>query len=726
MKTTNRSLIGIAFLAAALAALPGGCGMEPKAGNRRGNVLLSFVGVSRQAARTLLPAAPDAGDLTCDLTFTSNGYDTVTVNNWTSGNITLAAAEWSLDVTAKLAGLTVGTASALSVVISEGETVTVPVTLAPVTGTGTGNFQYSVTLPEEVSAATLKLASYPAPDGTSDPAQVDLLGVTDADGSAPGIQGTIEGIAAGYYTLTVTITKGETAAAVCLAHIYGGLTTGYSEAFDDTLLTNAPDAPEILEVSAGSNTLTVKWDAVSGAASYSVWYSTGEDPSQATLWEDGISGCEKQISGLVGNTAYNLWVKAANASGESPWSTRYSGETLLTPLMIVWHTSKEAFDANADPNKFDYVWSVKDAYEAQYGGPGSVTVTAVNAWDDQRSTLRTKVNNNEPVDLAWMTKYFIMEYLNFDLIQDLSPYLNPAACGLYAGLSLSYTFDNKIYAAGVKIDPYMLYFNWDLFNEAALKTPRQYYDEGNWTWETFAALAQELSSGSQWGYGCSDTEWTVFMAMNGVRSYFPNNITPGVNYDVISDFFDDKAKAALSFLREGYTASPAYFYAGDYDYLAQFKAGNIAMSFAKGFEGFSTLRENEADFALEFVPLPAGPDCGSISGLGDDPEGFCIPKTSENPEGAAVFMRMAAQKYLEHQNEILPGANDAMIRAAASKSVFSPLEPFYGIASDNFWDANWKLRQYVRDPGSTEGTMVLDTLVNAANGNIVAGNPLPF
>jgi hypothetical protein len=72
----------------------------------------------------------------------------------------------------------------------------------------------------------------------------------------------------------------------------------------------APGAPSI---TAGDGQLALSWTAVTNAAEYEVYYSTGasipENPAQT------VSATTAAISGLTNGTTYNVWIKAKTSSG---------------------------------------------------------------------------------------------------------------------------------------------------------------------------------------------------------------------------------------------------------------------------------------------------------------------------------------------------------------------------------------------------------------------------
>ena len=73
------------------------------------------------------------------------------------------------------------------------------------------------------------------------------------------------------------------------------------------------------------STVSLAWDAVTGATSYQIQYRTGNGNwSTANITMNGTTAI---ISGLTAGTAYEFQVRATNNSGSSPWSTSVSATT---------------------------------------------------------------------------------------------------------------------------------------------------------------------------------------------------------------------------------------------------------------------------------------------------------------------------------------------------------------------------------------------------------------
>ncbi len=91
---------------------------------------------------------------------------------------------------------------------------------------------------------------------------------------------------------------------------------------------------------------------------------------------------------------------------------------------------------------------------------------------------------------------------------DLQPFIDGSKFDItdyHPGNLSQNTWGGKLYAIPYTADGMWWYYNVDEFTRLGLKTPYQYWKDGNWTWDTAADLAKQLTSGEgvekNFGYG---------------------------------------------------------------------------------------------------------------------------------------------------------------------------------------------------------------------------------
>ncbi|MBD5460037.1 MAG: extracellular solute-binding protein [Lachnospiraceae bacterium] len=379
-------------------------------------------------------------------------------------------------------------------------------------------------------------------------------------------------------------------------------------------------------------------------------------------------------------------------------------------LVIVWHTTEESWNntLQENPNAFDLVWSTKAAFEEKYGG--TVEVIGVG-WAEQMGTVISKVNAGEVCDLVQAHDQNFPTYGAKNIVQDISQYIDLNDGFWYDSVTKAFTFNGKSYAAGADASPVVISYNKTLFQQYGQKTPREYFEEGNWTWDTFREVAMAMTGDTDgdgnndiYGFDWWDSFYVQMLAANGVAT-----INYGAPDGVVSNYTTPQAIETFTFLQDGYFTDKFIHVPNDDKFISDFKSGKLAMTCEYG---FAAITAYECDYEIDWAPLPTGPsgqkyDCGGAL------TGFSIPVTSANPEGAAVFARMAyeMQHELNTSNNVAKyGQEDVdLMNTLASHIYFAP------IGIEKFWDANWTLRS-----GMIEGTPV-STFATTADEQIREG-----
>lgn len=373
-------------------------------------------------------------------------------------------------------------------------------------------------------------------------------------------------------------------------------------------------------------------------------------------------------------------------------------------ITILWHTSEDQFKTNlkANPDIFDAVWSVKDAYEKKYGG--KVNVVPV-AWGDQKDTLIKKVNAGEAVDLAQANDQNFPVYPAKKLVQDVSGYMDVNDSFWNSGVTKAFTFGGAPYALGIDATPVVIYYNKTLFDNSGVETPMDYYKEGKWTWDSFREAAIALTGDTDgdsktdtFGFGWWDGTYVQFLATNGIT-----NMAYNEDGSIGDNYLTPQATETITFLQNAFIKDKFIdaSQTGDY-FINLFKKGKLAMTCEYGFNGNTTYA---GDYEIGWAPLPKGPS-GQDNQCGGGMSGFCIPVTSANGAGAAAFMRMSAEMLKDfNNNQLLDkyGQEEVdLMNTLAQNILFTP------IGIDGYWDANTTIYQ-----GMIKGTPVSTFLTNA-------------
>ncbi len=150
-----------------------------------------------------------------------------------------------------------------------------------------------------------------------------------------------------YYSTTTGVTRGS-GPPVTGTSVVTGLTNGATYYFVVTAVSangesvesnqviatpiqSAPAAPTGVLATSGNGQATVSWDAVSGATSYNIYYSTSSAVSKATGTKITNAVSPRAVTGLTNTTTYWFVVTAVNAGGESADSAPAVHATPLAP-----------------------------------------------------------------------------------------------------------------------------------------------------------------------------------------------------------------------------------------------------------------------------------------------------------------------------------------------------------------------------------------------------------
>lgn len=415
------------------------------------------------------------------------------------------------------------------------------------------------------------------------------------------------------------------------------------------------------------------------------------------------------IAGCGGNNS-----KSSPAASEAPASSA-AATTEASPseepkvdgnITILYHTSKEQYEEikAGNPNAYDAVWETIPQFEEATGG--KVTVIAV-PWGDQKPTLISMVNAGDQVDVAQANDQNFPVYPLKKIVQPIDPYVDLSDPMWNGAVTNTFSFGGKPYAVGTSAAPIVIYYNKTMFMNNGVKTPSEYYKEGNWNWDSFREVANQLTADTdgdgkndQFGFGWWDAGYPLYVGSNGKTLLSYNE-----DGSITSNYESENVKEAMQFAQDALLKDKFIDKDKEGDYfIGEFKNGKQAMTAEYGLAGFTVFK---GDYEIDFVPVPTGPKGTQDAGPGGL-SGWAIPTASKNPDGAGAFIKMLSineMKVATETNVKNFGQEKVdLINKLAGNILFTP------IGVEKYWDANGAALTGIKD-----GTPVGTFATNAKN-----------
>jgi multiple sugar transport system substrate-binding protein len=286
-----------------------------------------------------------------------------------------------------------------------------------------------------------------------------------------------------------------------------------------------------------------------------------------------------------------------------------------------WHTM-------SDPET-EQLENVVAAFEATH--PGMTVETTRYAYDDFKTALLTGLAGGAAPDTARMDIAWVSEFADQDALMQLDgamPGFDEIAEQTFPGpLSTNY-WQGHYYGLPQNTNTQVLLWNGDVFAAAGIDAPPA-------TLEEFATVACELTEGEeQYGYALGGTYfWApapVFYAMGG--AVVDEDITTAEGY-----INSPESVAAFTMLKEMFDdgcISPNLLGGG-----IGTSDGHATGLYAMIIDGpwmVDIYADAYPDFAVNFAPIPAGPDGTTSSVVGG--ENVVIFAGSENADAAMAWM----------------------------------------------------------------------------------------
>ncbi|MBE6872196.1 MAG: extracellular solute-binding protein [Ruminococcaceae bacterium] len=260
--------------------------------------------------------------------------------------------------------------------------------------------------------------------------------------------------------------------------------------------------------------------------------------------------------------------------------------------------------------------------------------TDIVTWDQQTAKFISAYMANESPDVcnfglpvAMINKGYFQPWeaiIDFDL-------------GLWQGLKSSLEnswFNGHIYSVNYTNARWdnVCWYNKDLFEEYGVKTPTEYYEEDNWTWDTFRDCARAMHTDSDGDgipeiYGCKIDNY-MFIASTGL-DYITLNNDGTISNNILDANIARGITYYVSMIDEGIV------YDGNDDGDA-FARGQVALMSAHCWVR-TFFPEMLANGQVGIVPYPKDPQADKYY-LAEGFNAFLCPTNAKDPMASAAYV----------------------------------------------------------------------------------------
>lgn len=196
---------------------------------------------------------------------------------------------------------------------------------------------------------------------------------------------------------------------------------------------------------------------------------------------------------------------------------------------------------------------------------------------------------------------------------DLMDPENPTAGGIDYDKSLAFGWNNELYGLTnyYASNPYLIYYNKKMINDAGMTDPRQLYERGQWTWDALYEMGLEITDESQGIYLGGSSFYTRALLLANGQPYIvfedgkpKENLTnPAIYnaYTFIQKLFNGSGKVMT--IEATYNDSSDFLAGKQLMFTEESDRYSMFMAEMPKLNAFGKNADN-----LGIVPLPLGPD----------------------------------------------------------------------------------------------------------------------
>ncbi len=286
---------------------------------------------------------------------------------------------------------------------------------------------------------------------------------------------------------------------------------------------------------------------------------------------------------------------------------------------------------------------------------GAEVKTTITTYKNYFTKLSAMVAAGTRVDSAMMHQEHFPLMITKEMLMPISKYVDPKDELLDFDFMNQFKWDGEYYGIqlkGTNQNHMVVFFNEDMFAEAGVKNPLQYYNEGNWNWTTFVDLCKKMTKTKADGgvevYGCCVNDVSSFMCSTG------KNIIEYDGTKLVNNILDPDVIYSWKFIRDlvwndnGYAIKDVGVLT---DYLTNGKSAmaiNGAFAVNRSTSADSNAQLYKMKDKWDWVPFPTYVDQSGKLREHYQPTLFTqwnVPATSKEPEAGYWLNRFFLDPY---------------------------------------------------------------------------------
>jgi multiple sugar transport system substrate-binding protein len=266
--------------------------------------------------------------------------------------------------------------------------------------------------------------------------------------------------------------------------------------------------------------------------------------------------------------------------------------------------------------EFEDLISKLNAASSEY----TIEVQSIPA--DYYQKLQAMIAGKQAPDFMWLSQEYVAQYAKLGAIAPLDQELAKLDFkkdDYFAGALNVGMYKDEIYALPWISQPYVLYYNQDMFEQAGIELPNE-----NWTWDNFIETGKKLTKDGRWGGLINNMPLPMFLWSYGGDVFDKDgNITLNSADSMKGlEMYQKIAKSGIT---------PERAQADSMGGADMFKTGKVAMFVGGAGDDF----EKTAKFKVGMTLAPKGTNTVTFSWIGVT----AMSKTTKNPDIAAKALQ---------------------------------------------------------------------------------------